>query len=141
MAGRICSASFIFSIGSRICGGEYMVLQIQIYSLFQPTFQVSQYTGRIHLYSCIPGIDSRPRPLFENFRPEELESPNLNPAYRHALLEFVSDWNNLRPIDRSKLLVKPLQLPLSIELCYLKENLNHNTGVCLQELVSCISVY
>ncbi|XP_052180082.1 uncharacterized protein LOC127793271 isoform X4 [Diospyros lotus] len=95
-------------------------------------FEVSQYTGRIHLYSCIPGIDSRPRPLFENFRLEELESPNLNPAYRHALLEFVSDWNNLRPIDRSKLLVKPLQLPLSIELCYLKENLNHNTGGLLK---------
>ncbi|XP_059641491.1 uncharacterized protein LOC132283544 [Cornus florida] len=110
-------------------------------------FEVSQYTGRIHLYSCIPGVDARPRPLFENFRPEELESQNLpadndkkvpyksikdNPAYRHALVAFCSEWNSLRPIVQKKLLAKPLQLPLSIELCYLNESLNHDNGGLLK---------
>lgn len=109
-------------------------------------FEVSQYTGRIHLYSCIPGIDSRPRPLFENFRPVELESPDLpannskavsksikdNPAYRPVLLAFIKEWKNLRPIQRNRLLAKPLQLPLSVELCCLKENLNHDSGGLLK---------
>ncbi|KAK2655549.1 hypothetical protein Ddye_008601 [Dipteronia dyeriana] len=106
-------------------------------------FEVSQYTGRIHLYSCIPGIDLRPKPLYENFRSEDLElqhspaafdnkertSESLkdNPAYRDAILAFVSEWNKLRPIERSKLLGKPLQLPLSVELCYLKETINHSS--------------
>ncbi|KAK4841748.1 hypothetical protein QYF36_009801 [Acer negundo] len=106
-------------------------------------FEVSQYTGRIHLYSCIPGIDLRPRPLYENFQPEDLElrhspaafdnkegtSESLkdNPAYRDAILAFVSEWSKLRPIERSKLLGKPLQLPLSVELCYLKETINHSS--------------
>ncbi|KAJ4713121.1 DNA annealing helicase and endonuclease ZRANB3 [Melia azedarach] len=94
-------------------------------------FEVSQYTGRIHLYSCIPGNDSRPRPLFQSFRPEELDNKERisqylkeNPAYRHAILAFISDWNMLRPIEQTKLLGKPLQLPLSVELCYLKETIN-----------------
>ncbi|XP_059444296.1 LOW QUALITY PROTEIN: uncharacterized protein LOC132176179 [Corylus avellana] len=111
-------------------------------------FEVSQYTDRIHLYSCIPGKDLRPRPLFENFRPEELEpliSPAAednkgssftslkdNPAYRHALVAFVSEWNRLRPIDRRKLLGKSLQLPLTLELCYLSESINHNNGGLLK---------
>lgn len=111
---------------------------------------MSQYTGRIHLYSCIPGVDSRPRPLFENFRPEELDALNLtgadtskktcaipvkdNPAYRNVLLAFVIEWNNLRPIQQKKLLQKPLQLPLAVELCYLSEGTNHNGGVRLYEL-------
>ncbi|KAL5746769.1 hypothetical protein ACOSQ2_024066 [Xanthoceras sorbifolium] len=98
-------------------------------------FEVSQYTGRIHLYSCIPGIDLRPRPLYENFRPEELESRHFpaafdlkdNFAFRHAILAFFSEWNKLRPIERSKLRGKPLQLPLSVELCYLKESINHSS--------------
>ncbi|CAK9148010.1 unnamed protein product [Ilex paraguariensis] len=104
-------------------------------------FEVSQYTGRIHLYSCIPQVDSRPRPLFENFRSEEVESQlppvedrkttaynciKEDPRYRHALVAFVDEWNKLRPIERKKLLSKPLQLPLSIELCYLKESNNHD---------------
>ncbi|KAG8652420.1 hypothetical protein MANES_06G087800v8 [Manihot esculenta] len=112
----------------------------QVYSL---RFEVSKYTGRIHLYSCIPGTDSRPQPLFENFRPEELESLNssvadddkeitsrslkVNPAYRHALLAFINEWNKLRPIERRKLVGKSLQLPLDIELSYLNENINHST--------------
>ncbi|XP_050223840.1 uncharacterized protein LOC126673653 isoform X2 [Mercurialis annua] len=110
----------------------------QVYSL---RFEVSQYTGRIHLYSCIPGTDSRPQPLFENFRQEELEtlspvaSDNKstvkpfkgNPVYKDALLAFIEEWNKLRPVERRKLLGKSLQLPLSIELCYLNENNNHNT--------------
>ncbi|KAA8542511.1 hypothetical protein F0562_023663 [Nyssa sinensis] len=110
-------------------------------------FEVSQYTGRIHLYSCIPGVDSRPRPLFENFQPEELESQNPpadndkkmarksikdTPAYRHTLVAFINEWNNLRPIQQKKLLCKPLQLPLSIELCYLTESLNHDSGGLLK---------
>lgn len=104
---------------------------------------MSQYTGRIHLYSCIPGIDSRPRLLFENFKPLELESPNLpdkdsksvsksikdNPEYRPALLAFIEEWKTLRPVQRNKLLAKPLQLPLSVELCCLTESLNHDSGV------------
>ncbi|XP_044484678.1 DNA annealing helicase and endonuclease ZRANB3 isoform X2 [Mangifera indica] len=102
-------------------------------------FEVSQYTGRIHLFLCMQGEDSRPRPLFENFRQEELdnkerisESLKDNPGYRHAILEFISDWNKLRPIEQTKLLGKPLQLPLSVELCCLKETINHNTGGLLK---------
>ncbi|KAJ0049423.1 hypothetical protein Pint_16189 [Pistacia integerrima] len=102
-------------------------------------FEVSQYTGRIHLYSCIQGEDSRPRPLFESFRLEEIDNKERiskslkdNPGYRHAILEFISDWNKLRPIEQTKLLGKPLQLPLSVELCYLKETINHNTGGLLK---------
>ncbi|KAF2312835.1 hypothetical protein GH714_040885 [Hevea brasiliensis] len=112
----------------------------QVHSL---RFEVSKYTGRIHLYSCNPGTDSRPQPLFENFRPEELETLNSpvandnkeitsrsfngNPAYRRALLAFINEWNKLRPIERRKLVGKTLQVPLSIELCYLNENINHST--------------
>ncbi|KAE8731957.1 hypothetical protein F3Y22_tig00002338pilonHSYRG00223 [Hibiscus syriacus] len=110
-------------------------------------FEVSQYTGRIHLYSCIPGKDLRPVPLFENFRQEEIELENalasdnkdtvckyfkVNPAYRHALLAFIDEWNKLRPIEQRKLRGKPLQLPLSVELCYLKESINHNSGGLLK---------
>ncbi|XP_027125391.1 uncharacterized protein [Coffea arabica] len=109
-------------------------------------FEVSQYTGRIHLYSCIPGMDSRPRPLFLSFRPEELESEDLHEdvmiqgknciqddhRYRSAVLMFMKQWNQLRPIERRKLLVKPLQLPLSTELCYLMESLNHDKGGLLK---------
>ena len=107
---------------------------------------MSPYTGRIHLYSCILGTDIRPRPLYENFQPEELEllspvgndekkkiefvSVKDNPAYRHSLLEFANEWKNLRPIERKKLLGKPLQLPLAVELCYLSESNNHNNKVC-----------
>ncbi|KAI4343927.1 hypothetical protein L6164_011216 [Bauhinia variegata] len=105
-------------------------------------FEVSPYTGRIHLYSCISGTDTRPRPLYENFRPEELEllgslfdddrnkvdfrSVNHNPACRHALVEFINEWKKLRPIERKKLQGKPLQLPLAVELSYLSESINHN---------------
>lgn len=99
------------------------------------------------MYSCISGTDSRPRPLFQNFRPEEVEPPNSpfddnrestashsvkdNPVYGHAVLAFIKDWNKLRPVERKKLIGKPLQLPLDIELCYLNEDINHNKGVCL----------
>lgn len=86
-----------------------------------------------------------------NFRQEEIELENAfacdsketvskyfkdNPAYRHALWAFIDEWNNLRPIEQRKLRGKPLQLPLSVELCYLKESINHNTGVCLNEFHS-----
>lgn len=107
---------------------------------------MSKYTGRIHLYSCILGTESRPQPLFENFRPEELESLDYHlandnkkaalqifedkPAYRHALHAFIKDWNKLRPIEKRKLMGKTLQLPLYIELCFLGENIKHNTVVC-----------
>ncbi|KAL2340723.1 hypothetical protein Fmac_008663 [Flemingia macrophylla] len=112
-------------------------------------FEVSPYTGRIHLYTCILGTDERPRPLHENFRPEELEllssvavneqqghdenqkieslSVKENPACRSTLLAFAEEWKNLRSIERRKLLGKPLQLPLAVELCYLSESNNHNS--------------
>ncbi|KAL6511701.1 hypothetical protein OROGR_021298 [Orobanche gracilis] len=110
-------------------------------------FEVSQYSGRIHLYTCNPGVDSRPRPLFENFRPEELESqlPSANcsqrlayscikdnPKYRHIILEFIEEWNKLRPIEQKKLLAKPLQLPLSVELYCLNNSINHDFGGLLK---------
>ncbi|XP_072981422.1 uncharacterized protein [Typha angustifolia] len=106
-------------------------------------FEVSQHTGRIHLYICIPGKDSRPRPLFENFRPEELDSLACssgqekkeetlqvlkeNPKLCCVFTSFIKEWSSLRPIDRNKLLGKPLELPLSLELCYLKGNMNHSS--------------
>nr|TKS00856.1 DNA annealing helicase and endonuclease ZRANB3 [Populus alba] len=117
----------------------------EVYSL---RFEVSKYTGRIHLYSCILGKDSRPQPLYENFQPEELESLNLlaandsketdfkflkgNPVSRHALLSFIKEWNALRPIERRKLRGKTLQLPLHVELCYLNESTNHKIGGLLK---------
>ncbi|CAM8977140.1 unnamed protein product [Rhodiola kirilowii] len=108
-------------------------------------FEVSQYTGRIHLYLCNASTNSRPMPLFENFRPEEVEVEALgsveancskaignrlikeNPAYRSVMLAFINEWNSLRPVKRKKLLGKPLQLPLAVELCYLNEG-NSHTG-------------
>ncbi|VFQ74958.1 unnamed protein product [Cuscuta campestris] len=103
-------------------------------------FEVSSYTGRIHLYACIPGIDTRPRPLFENFRQEELNFPSFpvdneeknykcikdDPAYNHVLKSFVDEWNSLRPIKQRKLMGKPLQLPLSTELCCLNDNIDYD---------------
>ncbi|KAK4781882.1 hypothetical protein SAY86_015984 [Trapa natans] len=106
-------------------------------------FEVSQYTGRIHLYSCTHGTDSRPRALFESFRPEELDLhdslilidkedmknsilQNNAAAFRQVAASFLSQWHKLRPIHRRKLLGKPLQLPLAIELCYLTEGANHD---------------
>lgn len=119
----------------RIVGDAKSSLQIE--SL---RFEVSQYTGRIHLYSCVKGKDIRPRPLFENFRLEELESVisfslghtkkghnciKDNPEFRNALLAFINEWKHLRPIEQKKLLGKPLQLPLTVELCCLSENTHH----------------
>ncbi|KAJ6358812.1 hypothetical protein OIU76_000528 [Salix suchowensis] len=114
----------------------------ELYSL---RFEVSKYTGRIHLYSCILGKDSRPQPLYENFQPEELESLasndsketdfkflKQNPVSRHALLSFIKEWNALRPIERRKLCGKTLQLPLHVELCYLNESTNHRIGGLLK---------
>ncbi|KAK4402232.1 DNA annealing helicase and endonuclease ZRANB3 [Sesamum angolense] len=109
-------------------------------------FEVSRHTGRIHLYSCTPGTDSRPRPLFENLRQEEVECCALpegsdkmctksiadNPLYREALMAFINEWKKLRPIEKRKLTNKPLQLPLSCELCYLNESLNHDDGGLLR---------
>ncbi|CAH9120943.1 unnamed protein product [Cuscuta epithymum] len=103
-------------------------------------FEVSPYTGRIHLYSCIPGRDTRPRPLLENFRQEELNLLPFpvdseekvykcikdDPAYYHVLKSFVDEWNSLRPIQQRKLMGKPLQLPLSTELFCLIENNNYD---------------
>lgn len=107
--------------------------------------QVSPYTGRIHLYTCVLGTDTKPQPLNENFRQKELEllssadaderqnkefvSVKDNPASRNALLDFANEWKRLRPIERRKLLGKPLQLPLAVELCFLNESNNHNNKV------------
>uniref|UniRef100_A0A7N0TNK9 DNA annealing helicase and endonuclease ZRANB3 n=1 Tax=Kalanchoe fedtschenkoi TaxID=63787 RepID=A0A7N0TNK9_KALFE len=110
-------------------------------------FEVSRYTGRIHLYLCNAGTDSRPRPLFENFRPDEVEALGSaencsqkiggrfikeNPGYRSAIVAFINDWNNLRPVKRKKLFGKPLQLPLTAELCYLEESTNHTADGLLK---------
>ncbi|CAD6340652.1 unnamed protein product [Miscanthus lutarioriparius] len=111
---------------------------IQVESL---RFEVSRHTGRIHLYSCVPGHDSRPKPLCENFLPEELNSPLCSPsdvktrtlllkkipAFCNVFKAFIKEWLALRPIDQNKLLGKPLQLPLSLELCFLKDSINHST--------------
>ncbi|KAF8664147.1 hypothetical protein HU200_054895 [Digitaria exilis] len=111
---------------------------IQVESL---RFEVSRHTGRIHLYSCVPGHDSRPKPLLENFLPEELNSPSCSssdvkartlllkkiPAFCNVFKAFIKEWLALRPIDKSRLLGKPLQLPLSLELCFLKDSINHST--------------
>ncbi|CAN6176080.1 unnamed protein product [Urochloa humidicola] len=111
---------------------------IQVESL---RFEVSRHTGRIHLYSCVPGHDSRPKPLFENFLPEELNSPSCSssnfkartlllkkiPAFCNVFKTFIKEWLDLRPIDQNRLLGKPLQLPLSLELCFLKDSINHGT--------------
>ncbi|CAH1428314.1 unnamed protein product [Lactuca virosa] len=60
-------------------------------------FEVSKYTGRIHLYSCIQGIETRPTPLFKNFKPEELETKDpdnlADSIYKPALVKFVKEWN------------------------------------------------
>lgn len=84
-------------------------------------------------------------PLFKNFRPEEVECHQLkeengktnnkptdgNSLYMEALMDFINEWKELRPIEKRKLINKPLQLPLSCELCYLNESLNHDNGVCI----------
>lgn len=135
-------ASFLLYISS----STHLVYLLSSYLLIIYSSQVSQHTRRIHLYLCIPGEDSRPRPLFKNFRPEELEDVicssgdrekettslflKENPAFSSALKAFTKEWNSLRPIDQNKLHGKPLQLPLGLELLYLKESINHNCGVC-----------
>lgn len=109
--------------------------------------QVSPYTGRVHMYTCVLGTDIRPRPLHKNFRPEELElldslSDDIkkkeimggNPAFTNALLGFLNEWKQLRPIERKKLLGKPLQLPLTVELCYLSETNSHDKKVCITRM-------
>ncbi|TYI35645.1 hypothetical protein ES332_A03G090200v1 [Gossypium tomentosum] len=138
--GKITTAD----VGAPVQPSDAECNSIQVDSL---RFEVSAHTGRIHLYSCIQGKDLRPVPLFENFRQEEIELENAlacgsketvskyfkdNPAYRHVLWAFIDEWNNLRPIEQRKLRGKPLQLPLSVELCYLKESINHNTGGLLK---------
>ncbi|KAG5223509.1 DNA annealing helicase and endonuclease ZRANB [Salix suchowensis] len=103
----------------------------ELYSL---RFEVSKYTGRIHLYSCILGKDSRPQPLYENSNQKNSNFKFLtqNPVSRHALLSFIKEWNALRPIERRKLCGKTLQLPLHVELCYLNESTNHRIGGLLK---------
>lgn len=136
----------LVSGASKVLNGEpHLIIEPEKNSLNHVhvlRFEVSQYTGRVHLYTCIPGIDLRPRPLFLNFRPEEVElindecqktDFNLDATlYKHALQEFLSEWRKLRPIEQRKLHGKPLQLPLDIELCYLKENTNHTAAGVLK---------
>ncbi|KAL8226611.1 hypothetical protein R6Q57_016443 [Mikania cordata] len=123
---------------------EEPIDQVDVEADFVPSnslrFEVSKYTGRIHLYSCIHGVEARPTPLFKNFRPEELETKNpsvddkrFDPKcikddsiYRPALVSFLKEWNCLRPIEQSKLYNKPLQLPLAVELCLMNESQNHD---------------
>jgi len=95
------------------------------------------------LYSCVPGHDLRPQTLFEKFLPKEINSPLCSPsdvktrtlllkkipAFCNVFKAFIKEWMALRPIDQNKLLGKPLQLPLSLELCFLKDSINHSTEV------------
>lgn len=64
-----------------------------------------------------------------------MQSMMVNPSYREIFLKFIEEWNDLRPIDRNKLLGKPLQLPLNLELCYLKEATNHGREVCIYQII------
>lgn len=94
----------------------------------------------------MPGTNCRPSPLFKSFRQEEVECWSLaeeqekssgksvedDSIYMEALMSFINEWKELRPIEKRRLINKPLQLPLSCELCYLNESLNHETGVCIQ---------
>lgn len=64
-----------------------------------------------------------------------------DPRYINALVAFINEWNSLRPIEQKKLLLKPLQLPLSVELCCLDESLNHDSGVCLLEFCLLLSIF
>lgn len=124
-------------------------MELNAYGSAFTLFQVSQNTGRIHLYSCIPGKDPRPRPHFQNFRPEEIEASNStpfiekenspesltdDPVHVRAILEFMKEWKALRPIEKRKLIGKPLQLPLSLELSYLSERTSHNSEVFIFKL-------
>lgn len=93
-------------------------------------FEVSANTGRIHLYACVSNKDSRPRQLALNFRPEDVEPPVIlssppkivheSPAHREAILTFIKEWNELRPIERNKIFGRPLRLPLCLELSCIK---------------------
>ncbi|KAG0450021.1 hypothetical protein HPP92_027111, partial [Vanilla planifolia] len=108
--------------------------------------EVSRYTGG---FICISAYrnGSTTKTTFVNFRQEELDSIVLliclqeesvsqlvkeNPRYFNIFQTFIKEWNSLRPIERCKLLGKPLQLPLSIELCYLKEATNHGSSGLLK---------
>ncbi|KAL8547085.1 hypothetical protein ACS0TY_006711 [Phlomoides rotata] len=127
--------------------------EAKVKNSIQPTtlrFEVSKHTGRIHLYHCTPGTNSRPTPLFKSFRPEEVECHSIaeenektsdkpvedNSLYMDGLMIFIQEWKELRPIEKKRLLNKPLQLPLSNELCYLSESLNHENGGLLKGLSS-----
>lgn len=100
---------------------------------------MSQYTKRVHLCTCDNGEDSVPRSLSENFRLEEISADcsewasffvKENPACQHAIVSFSKEWKNLKRIEQKKLLGKPLQLPLAIELLRLCESNNHDSNVC-----------
>lgn len=99
-------------------------------------FAVSQYTGRIHLCACMPGEDSTPSSLSENFRLEEIatgpnESASVfmkeNAPCWLAILSFINEWKNLKRIEKKKLFGKPLQLPLALELLHISESSNHDS--------------
>ena len=101
-------------------------------------FLVRKYTGRIYLYSCIQGVETWPTSLFNNFKQKELETKDpdnlADLVYKPALVKFLEEWNSLRPIEQRKLYSKPLQLPLSVELC-LMESQNHDKDVYLKILL------
>ncbi|XP_021860897.1 uncharacterized protein [Spinacia oleracea] len=104
-------------------------------------FAVSRYTGRIHLCTCDHEEDSAPRSLSENFRLEEFSADpsewtsafiKENPTCQLAIVSFINEWKNLKLIEKRKLLGRPLQLPLAIELLRLSESNNHDSNGLLK---------
>ncbi|XP_057517108.1 uncharacterized protein LOC130798224 [Amaranthus tricolor] len=104
-------------------------------------FVVSQYTGRVHLCTYPPGEDSTPISLLENFRLEDISTDSTawapvfikrNPACQTAILRFINEWKNLKPIEKKKLSNKPLQLPLAIELLRLCGSDSHDSNGLLK---------
>eukprot|EP01018_Ginkgo_biloba_P023300 Gb_30392 [translate_table: standard] len=109
-------------------------------------FEVSPNTGRIHLYVCVFDKDLRPRQLEENFRPEDLESFDISESAKRSLpkcmheslphreiaVNFIKEWNSLRPVERNKLFGRPLRLPLCRELSCIKAGPLYSMGGLLK---------
>lgn len=112
---------------------------------------MSRNTGRIHLFLKSADGTSQPIALQENFKPEDLahfkESgsrergalPNClvdSIVHRDAATSFWEQWMELRPIFRTRLLGRPLLLPLSAELSCLKMDAQYGPGVCLSTVMN-----
>lgn len=79
-------------------------------------------------------------PIVEDNEKRKCKYIKDDPRFRSAIIEFIHEWNKLRPIEKRKLSGKPLQLPLSNELCYLNESLNHDNEVCTCNIFSILGI-